>query len=356
MNERKYSEQALAEYLLGSLPEGETEYFDELSFTDDEFADSLKSAENDLIDSYARGEMTGATLEKFKSYYLASPLRRERAEFAEAFQVFAEKNVAGTSEEVSISKPEQQQTAPGFFSLINIFTIPKLQWGLAFAALAFLLIGGWLFFENALVRNRIGESQAKRDEVLRREQKPQQQIEPERSTNSETEQELARTEEERKRLEQELEKEKAPEQRRATEQARVQKRAAEQQRAAEQRHRRVSAQQTTVASFVLLPPLRGAAGLPTLKVPPRAGSVRMQIEIESDDYPIYLIVLRSQIDNRTLWRSGRLKAKSGGENKRLNVGFPADLLKSQIYSLEVSGVLADGSVEIVGDYPFQIVR
>ena len=89
-----YNNKDINAYLLGSLPAAEAEHFDELSFTDDDFADVLKTAEKDLVDAYVHGELTGAQLEKFQSYYLASPLRREKVYFANAFQDFAKKSGA----------------------------------------------------------------------------------------------------------------------------------------------------------------------------------------------------------------------------------------------------------------------
>lgn len=92
MNEKTYNNQVITAYLLGSLPEAETERFDELSFTDDRFADDLKTTENDLIDAYVQGELKNPMLEKFESYYLVSPVRREKVKFAQTFQIFAEKS------------------------------------------------------------------------------------------------------------------------------------------------------------------------------------------------------------------------------------------------------------------------
>ena len=92
MKEQAYDHQKLTEYLLGSLPEAEAERFDELSFTDDDFAAALKSTENELADRYVRGGLNGATLERFQAHYLASPLRRRKVEFAKALQTHTEKS------------------------------------------------------------------------------------------------------------------------------------------------------------------------------------------------------------------------------------------------------------------------
>src|SRR5688572_18920006 len=100
MSKKTYTSEVIMSYLLGSLPEDEAERFDELSFTDDEFAESLQAAEKDLIDAYVQDELKDAELERFKSYYLASPVRREKVKFAQAFQVFAEKSGADANAEI----------------------------------------------------------------------------------------------------------------------------------------------------------------------------------------------------------------------------------------------------------------
>src|SRR3954471_23043773 len=85
--------QTLTQYLLGSLPAAETERLDELSVTDDETAEALKSVENDLIDAYVQDELDEVARSQFKTHYLASAARRERVAFAWAFQAEAEKSL-----------------------------------------------------------------------------------------------------------------------------------------------------------------------------------------------------------------------------------------------------------------------
>jgi hypothetical protein len=46
----------MRQYLLGSLPGDEAERLDELSVTDEAFAEALSVAERDLIDAYVQGE------------------------------------------------------------------------------------------------------------------------------------------------------------------------------------------------------------------------------------------------------------------------------------------------------------
>jgi hypothetical protein len=78
-------ERQLTRYLLGLLPDRETERFDEASVADDEFAARLRIAETDLVDSYVVGHLDGETLKRFESHYLSSPRRRRNVTFAIGF-------------------------------------------------------------------------------------------------------------------------------------------------------------------------------------------------------------------------------------------------------------------------------
>ena len=86
----------LVRYLLGLLPDEVTERIDEASIADDEVAARLRIVETDLIDSYVRGQLTGARLERFESYYLLSPRRRESVRLAAGFVRVVDRSVART--------------------------------------------------------------------------------------------------------------------------------------------------------------------------------------------------------------------------------------------------------------------
>ena len=83
--ETYHDDEELRRYVLGLLPDAATERLDEASVADDEVAARLRCIETDLLDSYARGELAGSTLERFETYYLSSPLRRQRMEVAARF-------------------------------------------------------------------------------------------------------------------------------------------------------------------------------------------------------------------------------------------------------------------------------
>jgi hypothetical protein len=338
MSKRIYTNQDLNQYLLGALPEAEAESFDELSFAEEEFVDALNAAEKDLVDAYVQGDLAGAELERFKSYYLASPLRREKVKFAQAFKVMTDRRAVAPDEVEAAVKAPTRRTASGWFSALNVFATGHRppQWGFVAVALVLMIGAGWLVFDNVRLRHQVTQTQASRDELLDRERELQNQITGQQSASSATEQERARLRDEQKRLEQELAKKR------------------EQQNIGEQHQ--PSSGGLSVASFILAPQLRGAGQIQTISVPAKTDSVAMQLELEPNAYSLFSVSLLDQSGNQTLWRSSKLKAKVAGDSKTISVSFRAARLKPQTYVLRVSGISAKGAAEIVGDYPFRVVK
>ena len=321
--------QVITEYLLGSLPEVETERLDELSVTSQEFTESLSASEKDLIDAYVQGELSGAMLAQFESYYLASPVRRERVEFAEAFRVFARKHTAfGDS---SIRGPAElgRKRKGGWRSTLNIFGghYLALQWGLAAAAVVFIAAGAFLLVQNARLRQQVSLEQAHRDELQQREMLLQKELDQQRGSNTLIEQELAQVRQERARLEEEL-----------------------------KNSGKLPISGTAIASFVLTPQMRGVGQAQSVSIPINTVRVIMRLNLEPNDYQTFAVILIDQSNHQVLWRSGKLKARPQGENRALNVSFPAGLLKPQGYALQVSGIFASGQSEALSDYPFKVVK
>ena len=133
MSKPTYNDQTINEYLLGSLPEAEAERLDELSFTNDEFAETLRAAEKDLVDAYVQGELVGTALERFKSHYLSTPRRRGNVEFAQALRLLSEKGAAAHAAGVSAEAADDsaaKRKGSGWFSALGVFASarPALRW------------------------------------------------------------------------------------------------------------------------------------------------------------------------------------------------------------------------------------
>lgn len=320
--------QVITQYLLGTLPEIERERLDELSVASQEFAEVLSASEKDLIDSYVQGELSGTILAQFESHYLASPMRRERVEFAESFQVFAKKQTVFDASSIRGQADLDRKRKRGWLSALSIVgEHPALQWGLAVAAVVFIAGGAFLLLQNARLREQMSLEQAHRDELQQREMQLQKELDQQRGSNVAIEQELTQVRQERARLEEELKK-----------------------------SGKLPTSATAIASFVLTPQMRGVGQAQSISIPTNAGRVTMRLNLEPNDYQTFAVVLINQSNHQELWRSGKLKASAKGDDRALNVSLPASLLKPQGYALQVSGISANGQSEVLSDYPFKVVK
>jgi hypothetical protein len=200
-----------------------------------------------------------------------------------------------------------------------------LQWGFAAATLVLLITAGWLVFENMRLRREMSQAHPQGEALSEAQQQLENQLAAQRAVNATTEQELARVRDEREKLEQELNK----------------------------RNSRPEIE-GVVASLILPPPLRAAGQAPKLSITPGTSLVAAQLQLEAADYPAYRVSLIDPANDHTLWRSTNLKP--GTKTKAIKVTFHADLLKPQNYILRVAGISGRGDAEIVGDYPFKVVK
>jgi hypothetical protein len=343
--------QTLTQYLLGSLATAESERLDELSVTDDEVAEALKSVEKDLIDAYVQDELNEAARAQFKTYYLASATRRERVAFAQAFQALAEKGLTLPATKAQVATPTEAGTeaaaevAPGrkgrgIFSIRRGFNVsrPAWQWAAAFAASALFIAGGWLTFDNARLRQQLAQTEARRDALGRQTQELQKELTSQRAASAQLEDESARAE--RERLAQEQTQ-------------RDQQRIVEQQRATGQKSSSSSAGASSIASFILSPQMRGASRMPTISIPTKTDHVVMRLRLEPNEFTTYRVTLFDEAGSQILWRSSRLKARTAAGGKILNLNVRASLLKPQTaYVLRVT----NDAGEIVDDYPLRVVK
>src|SRR5215475_10621619 len=77
-------ENLIRRYLLGELAETDQAALEQELLIDRGEFDEVWAVENELIDSYVRGEMSRADQELFDGHYLTSPLHIERVEIAKS--------------------------------------------------------------------------------------------------------------------------------------------------------------------------------------------------------------------------------------------------------------------------------
>lgn len=347
MSRPTYNDEIIESYLLGSLPEAEAARLDELSFTDAGFAHALDAREQELVDSYVNGELEGARLKRFESHYLATPLRRERVNFARTFGIFARGPLpAPEGEDVkSVAQTREGRKGSGFFSILSapFRSRPRLQWGFASVALALIVVVGWTAFESA--RRRASQPQSQEIGGSR--------VEPERG-RGEVEERASSAEEFRGSPE--VENEEGRNSPRETEPRATSEPNSDSKRRSQPAERRRPSKEGRggVATFVLMPQMRGVERTAEISIPPGVALASMRLELEPNEHSAYRVALINQSNSRTLWRSGRLKARTTEEGMSLNVSVPAKLLSAGVHVLRVTA--AEGEPEIVGDYRFRVVK
>ena len=286
----------LIRYLLGALPDAETERLDEQSLIDDDFADKLKLAEDDLIDAYVSGTLTGELRDRFESHYLASPRRREKVAFARRFLAAVER--AGS----------HLHAVPAGVASPRSRTWP---FRLALAAAAVLAVTSITLLTN--------------DARLR--------------------QDLRRTEHEtadsRSRLDA------------------LAGRLQDAQKAADLARQPHSSAPPPAAgggiALVLLPQTRGVGPVPIVAIAPTAATVTLDLQIGDRQGSAYAASLRDPATNRIVWRGAA--SRESRLPDVVSVRLPAALLRAQHYVVELFSTEARRSAAAFADsYAFEVVR
>lgn len=84
MRHDPFGEDLIVQYLLGDLPEQMQSEIEDRAFQDRRYLQRILAAESDLIDEYARGELSDSARRQFESRFLGSAERRRKVEFAKA--------------------------------------------------------------------------------------------------------------------------------------------------------------------------------------------------------------------------------------------------------------------------------
>jgi len=327
-SENRPPDDLLTRYLLGALTEKEAERLDELSISDEEFAWRLEAIENDLVDAYVRGELPEGKAKQFKTFYLSSPARRQKVQFAQGLLGLERKAAAPAKVEShgATATGPTPQSAPRQ-SPWRLFAGPRFafHWGLTAAALAFLVFGGYLLVQNVQLRRQLTEADAQHAFLTQRTEELQKQLNHEKAVQDSTQKKDAaqKTDGTQKEPENTL-----------------------------PLHPNLDRLKTI---SVLLPPTRGASQLPAVSLQRGTDLVVLVLALETNDFPSYRAKLRDPVSNRTLWLSSRLNPVSAPNGTAVSVSIDATMLKQQNYIVDLLGTPSHGSAEVIGGYPFRVV-
>lgn len=320
-HERAHDDQ-LVRYLLGLLNEEEAEKVDALCVTDDEIADRLRALENDLVDGYVSGTLTGPSLQQFQRTYLTSPRRREKVRFAESLLRATRLDPAAAPERTSSVMLGRIR---GWVE--PLFDRPNAGWGLAMAGTLLVLLA-MLQIQSIRLRQELQDVQSDRLAMAQRAQELAREIVEQRSASAETASELERV---RDAL---------------TDAVRM-----------TPVHGARDDQPGMLAAMLLLPQMRSVGPVPTLVVPPRARTAAFDLQLEPSDFRQFQVVLRNPATSDIVWRSDRLTPSASGRTRTVSIAVPVRLLKAQHYAFELSGAgdASGGGGDPIAGYAFRIV-
>lgn len=301
MNEARPDDRELESYLLGLLPEEDTERLDELSIVDDEIASRLRLVEDDLVDAYVSGELAGDMKARFESVYVLTERRRQKVRFART--LLAVGRDAGPADSNDHKNEPGPASAPARSTPPRrLVRVSKVIWTLGIAATVLLLAGGALVSQNARLRSDLGEAQRAGGQLL------------------------IRTQDLERRLDERPVAAAAP-------------------------------PSLPAVALVLVPQTRALAGpIATLVVPEGADRVALELRTDPNDASRYKVMLTDPATDRVVWRSETLAARVVDQVPMIGINIPAALLKTQHYAIELDGVDRAGHQDIVGSYTFEVVR
>ena len=126
----------MVDYLLGQLPEKEQAELERQYFADEVLFDELLAIEDELRDSYARGELRGSERELFERRLLTAPEQKEQQEFARALCRHLTKGERGPS---TLTRP-----LPRWKLLLHdLAAQPRILFPVLSFAILVLMVGAW---------------------------------------------------------------------------------------------------------------------------------------------------------------------------------------------------------------------
>jgi anti-sigma factor RsiW len=322
-------EDTCTRYLLGELTEAEQERFEKAFFGDDQLFERFLAIKDELVDSYARDELTGRAHERFKQHFMSTPPRRERVNKAREFIRAVSALTPQESRQRAKSSQSKSGTSP-WQSFLGFFGPGRLVAQGALVVLLLLAIGGSLI----VFKRQRERAERLRQEAAARQQKEEQNARPvgpaptsglgiggQRDSVANSQPTPAAA---------------SPAQSQNT-------------------NKQAPVLAARVASLSLIPyASRANDSTPvSLKLGPEIRLVRLSLIFRDDDYRNYSVTIRTVAGEQVVHQQ-RLKAQKGADGKRVNLTFDASILRGQDYIITLNGLTPDGKLEPLNDYHLRV--
>jgi len=316
-------EELIVQYLLGELPEQQQVEIEDRAFQDRQYMRNVLAVEDDLIDEYVRGELTGKRRQKFETYCLASAERRRKVDFARALATVTSDEASEVAQRIRPPQPPIERHNP--FAVFIRSLNPAIGFSLAVVGLVVVFGATWLIQDGMRLRSQLTQLRAEHQSEEQRRQQLEQQVANERARAAE--------------LAAQIERQRQDDATRSIPQ--------EQQ---------PSHTLTTMALALLPGIVRGSDSVPSVVVPPTVGVLRLQVGIHAaDTYPTYQIEIRTQ-GGKQVWYHAKLRAHTTRTGLSISLNLPAKILQRDRYELSLRGNNTAGNAEDIGYYYFEVIK
>ena len=293
----------LAQYLLGELYQEDRQRLENEYLADDKVWENLTTVENDLIDSYVRGDLSERQCREFEQHYLDSPDKRDRLEVA---RLLMDPKVRQSIEAVPIVEREQHEWLERLAELLGS-RHRALRFAVAAVAVPVLVIAAvaaLLLVQNHSLRIELGQLQSQQNVLQHHIEQLEQQMRV--SSNGENIGEPA------------------------------------------------------TVSALLVPGLprktvpQNTSG--ALRIPATASWILLMLDLRRDQYPEYQVVIETP-EGKPVSHAEGLTSETGKNGGRIvSVRLASQALKKGDYVITLSGQNAHGRLEVVDSYSLSVIR
>ncbi len=323
-------ENNLKQYLLGTLGEKEQLVIEQKIMLDDDEFEQLLMAEDELTDAYTRQTLSAAERLQFEQHFLSVPEHWQKLHFAQALQ----RQLDGAAETIEPSQLDWLQRLGNFFKA----SYPVRGYALSGACMLLALGGLWLGYQFVRLQNEVTQMRVQLSAPQSAESELREQLAVSRASSAQLEQALQNSQ---------------------TQTAQLEKALAQAGQTPTPQPSTPSSISSVVA-FALAPGAltRGAAASNTnnqVAIPAGVRAVKLQLELEKDQYPSYRAVLHTQ-GGTTVKSWDAVPPQQTPDGKRLQLQIPVTLLPAGSYYFKLEGVTAEGRTESADQFHFRVIR
>src|ERR1041385_573009 len=311
-------EQVTRRYLLGELSEQEQATLEEKYFRDRNVFNQVLQVESELVDAYARGQLSTEIRERFEQSYLNHPARRKRVEFARAL-------TSRIDERERSVKQLSQPAFPISWWRRLLATVgglgPPLRFAMATLIVLIAVAGVWIFVNTRRQQQReAAQLQARQEEQLRR---AREQVTPQQPTETPKQEErVAQIPPETSQPSPNSNTNSAP---------------------------------PIVSLALTVGGVRGTdnSATQTLVIPHDTTQAQILLDLKDDSYPRYRASLR-KIDGPEILTQTNIRPRSTNGGARFVFKVPARLFTNGEYALTLGGITSDGEVDVLSKSLFRV--